>query len=88
MMLMYNLIEHSNHYSKTSESWLQWVEPDNTVTNSKSFKFKERKTGKTPTTGNTKVTFSPKSRNKRLQNYGQWIKHIWSNSKKWSKNTW
>ena len=63
MMLMYNLIEHSNHYSKTSESWLQWVEPDNTVTNSKSFKSKERKTGKTPTTGNTKVTFSPKSRN-------------------------
>ena len=41
---MYNLIEHSYNYSKTSRSLLQFLrhEPHGTITNSESFKFKSR----------------------------------------------
>ena len=41
---MYNLIEHSYNYSKTSRSLLQFLrhEPHGTITNSELFKFKSR----------------------------------------------
>ena len=56
-MPMYNFIEYSNNYSKTSESIQQYYgdEPaDIAITNSESFKSKVRITGKTPDTDNTK----------------------------------
>ena len=54
--LMYNLIEYSDNYSKTSGSLWQYYkdEPSDNITQSKSFKFKIKITGKTPATGNTK----------------------------------
>ena len=53
---MYNLIEYSNNYSKTSGSLWQYYKdkPSDNITQSKSFKFKIKITGKTPATGNTK----------------------------------
>ena len=56
-MLMYNLIQYSNNYSRTSESLWQYYkdEPNTTLTNSGSLKFKARITGSTPDDdGNTK----------------------------------
>ena len=55
-MPMYNLIEYSDNYSKTSGSLWQYYkdEPSDNITQSKSFKFKIKITGKTPATGNTK----------------------------------
>ena len=52
---MYNLIEYGGNYLKTSGSLLQcyrYVSND-ILTNSESFKFKVKITGKTPATGNT-----------------------------------
>ena len=56
VMPMYNLIEYSDNYSKTSGSLWQYYkdEPSDNITQSKSFKFKIKITGKTPATGNTK----------------------------------
>ena len=53
---MYNLIEYSDNYSKTSGSWWQYYkdEPNDYLTDSESFKSKIRITGSTPAGGNTK----------------------------------
>ena len=56
VMPMYNLIEYSDNYSKTSGSLWQYYrdEPNNVLSNSESFKFKVRITGKTPNDNNEK----------------------------------
>ena len=56
VMPMYTLIEYSNNYSKTSGSLWQYYRdyPDNNITQSESFKYKIKITGKTPAAGNTK----------------------------------
>ena len=53
---MYNMIEYSNNYSKTSGRLWQYYkdDPNNNITQSESFKFKIKITGKTPAAGNTK----------------------------------
>ena len=53
---MYNLIEYSDNYSKTSRSLWQYYkdDPNDNLANSKSFKSKVKITGKTPNNGNTK----------------------------------
>ena len=53
---MYNLIEYSDNSSKTSGSLQQQYKDDSndTLTDSESFKFKVKITGKTPNNGNTK----------------------------------
>ena len=55
-MPMYNLIEYSDNYSKTSGSLWQYYkdDPNDTITDSESFKSKVKITGKTPNDGNTK----------------------------------
>ena len=55
-MLMYNLIEYSDHYSKTSGRLWQYYrdKPAATTVHSKSFKSKITIAGKTPTASNTK----------------------------------
>ena len=55
-MPMYNLIEYSDNYSKTSESLWQYYtdDPNDNITQSESFKSKIKITGKTPAGGNTK----------------------------------
>ena len=55
-MSMYNLIEHSNNYSKTSGSLWQYYKdvPENNLANSESFKYKVKITGNTPAEANTK----------------------------------
>ena len=55
-MPMYNLIESSNNYSKTSGSLWQFYrdKPNDNLTDSESFKSKIKITGKTPNNGNTK----------------------------------
>ena len=52
----YNLIEYSNNYLITSGSLWQYYrdDPDNNITESGSFKYKIKITGKTPADGNTK----------------------------------
>ena len=56
VMLMYNLIEYSDNYSKTSGSLWQYYkdDPNDNITQSESFKSKIKITGKTPAAGNTK----------------------------------
>ena len=56
VMPMYNLIEFSDNYSKTSGSLWQCYkdDPNDNQANSKSFKSKVKITGKTPNNGNTK----------------------------------
>ena len=56
VMPMYNLIEYSDNYSKTSGSLWQYYkdEPNNNMTDSESFKSKVKITGKTPADRNTK----------------------------------
>ena len=53
---MYNLIEYSDHYSKTSGSLWQYYrnEPNDNLTNSESFNSKIKITGKTHAAGNEK----------------------------------
>ena len=42
VILMYNLIEYSRNYSKTDSLWNYYRdEPNNTTTDSESFKFKK-----------------------------------------------
>ena len=54
VMPMYNLVEYRDNYSKTSGSLWQYYKDDlnNDITQSESFKFKVKITGKTPPTGN------------------------------------
>ena len=56
VMPMYNLIEYSNNYLKTSGSLWQYCrdDPNDNITQSESFKFKIKITEKTPAAGNTK----------------------------------
>ena len=55
-MPMYNLIEYSDNYSKTSGSLWQYYkyDPNDSLTDSESFKSKIKTIGKTPNNGNTK----------------------------------
>ena len=55
-MPMYNLIEYSDNYSKTSGSLFQYFkdDPNDNLTDSKSFKYKVKITGNTPNDINTK----------------------------------
>ena len=55
-MPMYNLIEYSDNYSKTSGSLWQYYkdDPNDNIEQSESFKSKIKITGKTPAAGNTK----------------------------------
>ena len=57
VMPMYNLIEHSDNYSKTSGSLWQYYrdKPNDNLADSKSFKSKIKITGRTPAGGNEKV---------------------------------
>ena len=54
VMPMYNLIEYSDNYSKTSGSLWQYHkdDPNDNITQSESFKSKIKITGKTPPAGN------------------------------------
>ena len=56
VMPMYNLIEYSDNYLKTSGSLWQYYKdnPDDNLVNSESFKSKVTITGKTPSNKNTK----------------------------------
>ena len=56
LMPMYNLIEYSNNYSKTSRSLWQYYrdEPNSNLTDSQSFKSKIKITGNIPANGNTR----------------------------------
>ena len=56
-MPMYNLLECSDNYSKTSGSSWQYYkdDPNDNLTDSESFKSKVRITGNTPAAGNTKM---------------------------------
>ena len=56
VMPMYNLIEYSDNYSKTSGSLWQYYkdDPNDNLANSESFKCKVKITGKAPVAGNTK----------------------------------
>ena len=53
---MYNLIEYSDNYSKTSGSLWQYYkdDPNDNLTDSESFKSKVKITGNAPNNGNTK----------------------------------
>ena len=55
-MLMYNMIEYSDNYSKTSGSLWQYYkdDPNDNITKSESFKSKIKHTGNAPAAGNTK----------------------------------
>ena len=56
VMPMYNLIEYSDNYSKTSGSLWQYYkdDPNDNIKQSESFKSKIKITGKTSAAGNTK----------------------------------
>ena len=56
VMPVYNLIEYSDNYSKTSGSLWQYYKdsPNDNIADSESFKSKVKITGKTPDDGNTK----------------------------------
>ena len=56
VMPMYNLIEYSDNYSKTSGSLWQYYkdEPNDNLADSESFKSKVKIKGNTPVNGNTK----------------------------------
>ena len=53
---MYNLIEYSDNYLKTSGSLWEYHrnDPNDNIIQPESFKYKIKITGKTPTAGNTK----------------------------------
>ena len=55
-MSMYNLIEYSDNYLKTSESLWQYYRDylNDKITQSESFKYKIKITGETPAADNTK----------------------------------
>ena len=56
-MTMYNLIEYSDNYAKTSGGLWQYYrdEPNDNLTVSDSFKSKIKITGKTPDYGNERI---------------------------------
>ena len=56
MIPVYDLIEYSDNYSKTSGSlWQNYRDhPNDKITQSESFKYKIKITGKNPAAGNTK----------------------------------
>ena len=56
VMPVYNLIEYSDNYSKTSGTLWQYYkdDPNNNLAKSESFKYKVKITGKTPNDRNTK----------------------------------
>ena len=56
VMTMYNLIEYSDNYARTSGSLWKYYrdEPNNNLDDSESFKFKVKITGKTPAADNEK----------------------------------
>ena len=56
VMPMYNLIEYSNNYAKTTGSLWQYYrdEPNDNLADSESFKSKIKITGKTPNNDNEK----------------------------------
>ena len=56
LMPMYNLIEYSDNYSKTSGSLWQYYKDEaiNNLTDSESFKFKIKRTGNSPNNDNKK----------------------------------
>ena len=56
LMPVYNLIEYSDNYSKTSGSLWQYYrdDPNDNITKSESFRFKIKRAGKTPAAGNIK----------------------------------
>ena len=56
VMPMYNLIEYSDNYAKTSASLWQYFrdEPDDNLADSESFKSRIKITGKTPNNNNLK----------------------------------
>ena len=55
-MPVYNLIEHSDNYSKASGSLWEYYkdDPNDSLTDSESFKSKVKITGKAPNNGNIK----------------------------------
>ena len=55
VMLIYNLTEYSDNYSKTSGSLYQYYKdyPNHNIIRDESFKYKVKITRKTPTDGNT-----------------------------------
>ena len=78
-MPMYNLIEYSDNYSKTSGSLWQYYkdEPNDNLANSESFQSKVKITGKTPAGGNTKdVKINVPT--KYLSNFWRLLKCHWS----------
>ena len=74
-MPMYNLIEYSHNYSKTSGSLWQYYKDETNVNlaDSESFKSKVKITGKTPADRNTKSVeiIVPL---KHLSNFGELLK--------------
>ena len=56
-MPLYNLLEYSDNYAKTSESLWQYYrdEPNDNLADSESFKSKTKITGKTANDGNEKM---------------------------------
>ena len=72
-MPMYNLIEHSDNYAKTSGCLWQYYrdEPDDNLEYSESFKYKIKKAGKTPNDGNEKAMAETMVALKYLSNF--WI---------------
>ena len=56
---MYNLIEYSDNYSKTSGSLWQYDrdDPNNNIVQSELFKSKIKITGKTPADGNMMLKY-------------------------------
>ena len=81
VMPMYNLIEYSDNYSKTSGSLWQHCKdnPNDNLTDSESFKSKIKITGKAPNNGNTKDVeiIAPL---KYLSNFWNAINKLWSKS--------
>ena len=61
-MPMYNLIEYSNNYLKTSRILQQYYrdQPDAATINSKYFKGKNKITGKSPADGDVEIKLSLK----------------------------
>ena len=74
-MPMYNLIEYTDSYAKTSRSLWQYYrdEPNNNLVDSKSFKSKIKITGKTPAAGNEKDVEIMAPLNNGSSNF--WITH-------------
>ena len=75
VMLLYNLIEYSDNYSKTWRTLWQYIrdEPYNQIVNRKSFISKIKITGKTPTADNTQ-NIEPAVLLKYLSNFGELLK--------------